>query len=286
MVKKADGTWRPCGDFRLLNLITEADKYPLPNMTDITSRLAGCTVFSKLDLKKGYHQVPVHPDDVSKTAIITPFGLFEFLRMPFGLKNAGMTFQRFMDQVLGDLPFTVVYLDDILVASPDRQSHVGHLREVLSRLKAQGLVLNKDKCEFFRSEVDYLGLRVTAKGTTPLAAQAEAIQSFPQPATVKELQGFLGLVNFYRRYIPGAAKLLLPLTNSLRGGQSGSTVLDWSEDMAAAFLAVKRALISPPCLAHPQEEASLSLATDASSSHVAAVLQQWDNVQRAWQPLG
>ena len=104
-------------------------------MTDITSSLAGATVFSKLDLKKGYHQIPVHPADVKKTAIITPFGLFEFPRMPFGLKNAGMTFQRFMDKILAGLPFVLVYLNDILVASPHRSLHAGHLRQVLDRLK-------------------------------------------------------------------------------------------------------------------------------------------------------
>jgi hypothetical protein len=129
MVQKADRSWRPCGDYRHLNLLTEPDCYPLPNMNDITSCLAGCTVFSKLDLKKGYHQIPVLPADIPKTAIITPFGLFEYVRMPFGLKNAGMTFQRFMDQILGDLPYTIVYLDDILVASKDLQSHKDHLRE-------------------------------------------------------------------------------------------------------------------------------------------------------------
>ena len=124
MVQKPDGTWRPCGDFRRLNLVTAADKYPVPNMLDLTSRLAGATVFSKLDMKKGYHQIPVNPADVPKTAIITPFGLFEFLRMPFGLKNAGMTFQRFMDQLFAPFGFAFVYLDNILIASPDEATHL------------------------------------------------------------------------------------------------------------------------------------------------------------------
>jgi hypothetical protein len=117
MVKKKDGTWRPCGDFRRLNNVTTADSYPLPNMADCAARLDGCRVFSKLDLQKGYLQVPVATTDVPKTAVITPFGLFKFIRMPFGLKNAGMTFQRLMDQNFQDLPFAFIYLDDILVAS-------------------------------------------------------------------------------------------------------------------------------------------------------------------------
>ena len=119
MVQKSDGSWRPCGDYRRLNIISETDCYPLPNMADITSSLAGARIFSKLDLKKGYHQIPVHPADVKKTAIITPFGLFEFIRMLFGLKNTGMTFQRFMDRALAGLPFILIYLDDILIASAD-----------------------------------------------------------------------------------------------------------------------------------------------------------------------
>jgi hypothetical protein len=123
MVKKDDGSYRPCGDYRLLNNITQPDKYPLPRMEDLTGKLAGCTVFSKLDLKQGYNQIPMAEEDIKKTAVITPFGLFEFLRMPFGLKNAGMTFQRMMDNLVRDLGATVVYLDDMLVASPDMATH-------------------------------------------------------------------------------------------------------------------------------------------------------------------
>ena len=158
-------------------MISEADCYPLPNLADITSSLAGATIFSKLDLKKGYHQIPVHPSDIRKTAIITPFGLLEFLRMPFGLKNGGMTFQRFMDSCLAGLPFGLFYLDDILVSSPDRQSHAEHLRQVLEHLQANSLVLNRAKCEFFRSLVDFLGLQVTAE--SPLVASPPVLTRGP-----------------------------------------------------------------------------------------------------------
>jgi len=215
MVQKPDGSWRPCGDYRRLNAITKPDRYPLPNMADITSSLAGCTVFSKLDLKKGYHQIPVHEADIGKTAIITPFGLYEFKRTSFGLKNAGMTFQRFMDRVLAGLPFCIVYLDDILIASPDVAAHQQHLEAVLQCLHDSGLVLNTDKCCFFCSQVDFLGLHVSSSGVAPLQERVAAIQRFQRPTTVKELQGFLGLINFYRRFIPGAALTLLPLTAAL-----------------------------------------------------------------------
>ena len=133
MVMKKDGSWRPCGDFRRLNLVTEPDTYPLPNMLDFSARVAGCKVFSKIDLRKGYYQIPMHPADIRKTAICTPFGLFEFRRMPFGLRNAGNTFQRMMDRILAGLSFVFCYLDDIIIASRDEQEHLEHLREVFSR---------------------------------------------------------------------------------------------------------------------------------------------------------
>jgi hypothetical protein len=148
LVPKKDGTWRPCGDFRRLNLVTEADVYPLPNMLDFSDRLSGCTVFSKIDLRKGYWQVPVRMEDRKKTAVITPFGLFQFKRMPFGLRNAGSSFQRMMDRVLAGLPFTYCYLDDLRIASPDLETHKQHLRLVFERLQQFGLVINQEKCVF------------------------------------------------------------------------------------------------------------------------------------------
>ena len=141
MVKKSDGMWRPCGDFLRLNLQTTPDRYTCPNMADLTARLAGCTVFSKLDLRKGYHQVPVKPEHMHKTAICTPFGLLEFIRTPFGLPNADQTYQRLMDEILCGLPFVFVYLDDMLIASRTHDQH--------------GLVLNREKCVLGASTVDY-----------------------------------------------------------------------------------------------------------------------------------
>ena len=286
MVKKSDGSWQPCGDFRRLNLISEADCYPLPNMADITSSLAGATIFSKLDLKKGYHQIPVHPSDIKKTAIITPFGLFEFLQMPFNLTNARMTLQRFMDRCLAGLPFVLVYLDNILVASPDRQSHAIHLRQVLEGLQANGLVLNRAKWEFFRSSVDFLGLHVAAGGVSRLADQVATIQEFPQPTTVKELQAFLGAVNFYHQFVPVAANILLPLTAVLKGGKKGSEKLVWTSSMSSALTAIKKALLRTVCLAFLKEAAELSLATDASATHVGTVLKQRDSPTSDWRALG
>jgi len=183
MVKKPDGTWRTCGDFRHLNLQTTPDRYTYPNMADLTGCLKGCKIFSKLDLRKGYHQVPVDGDSVRKTAIITPFGLFEFLRMPFGLHNAGQTFQRMMDEIMQGLDYTFCYLDDVLVASATPEEHVHHLAEVLGRLQASGLVLNGEKCLLGVSEVEYLGHVVSARGITPLPDRVHTVAQFPHPTS-------------------------------------------------------------------------------------------------------
>jgi len=286
LVKKKDGSWRPCGDFRRLNLVTAEDKYPVPNMADFAGQVEGCTVFSKLDLKNGYLQVPLHPEAIPKTAVITPFGLFEFLRMPFGLKNAGMTFQRLMDRVLAGLPFVFVYIDDILVASPDLDTHLEHLRAVFQRLRQAGLQLNLQKCELARGAVEFLGHRLSAAGCRPLEDKVAAITRRPLPNTVRELQQFLGMLNFYRKFIPAAARILCPLTSALKGSPAASAPLQWNQEMRDAFSAAKAALAAASALAHPSSAAELALVCDASSTHVGAVLQQRRPGLDHWEPLG
>jgi len=252
-------------------------------MADLTSRLEGCTIFSKLDLRKGYHQVPMDPESLRKTAIITPFGLFEFLRMPFGLCNAGQTFQCMMDEVMQRLDYDFCYLDNVLIASATPEEHATHLTEVLERLQDKGLVLNLEKCVLGVAEVEYLGHLVSAHGIKPLPDRVRAVQQYSRPTSMAQLQSFLGMANFYRRFIPSAAAVLKPLTDVLRGKKQSQ--LSWSEDMGRAFVKAKKRLVEAVELAHPDPRALLVLAVNASNTHVGGVLQQSDS-RGALRPLG
>jgi hypothetical protein len=285
MVRKPDGSWRPCGDYRRLNSVTEPDAYHLPNMMDFTARVAGCTVFSKIDLRKGYLQIPMHPADVQNTAIITPFGLFEFLRLLFSLRNAGNTFQQKMDRVTGDLDNAFNYLDDLMVFSRSLEDHKAHLLQVFSRLQEHGLVINLEKCVFGTTSVDFLGHKVTSAGICPLPAYVDTVDKFPKPTCIKELQASLGLVNFYRKFLPAIAHTLRPLTDALKGSKKGTEVVQWSKVMENAFVSAKQALAKATLLPHPAADATLALVVDALNLHVGACLQQRRPHQPAWEPL-
>ena len=275
LVKKKDGTLRVCVDYRRLNVVSRADAYPMPRVDDLVDQLGGAKYISMLDLTRGYWQVPVAQHAQHKTAFATPFGLYQFRRMPFGLQGAPATFQRMMDKLLdGWGHFTNAYLDDLVIFSSSWPDHMQHLRAVIQRLQGAGLTVKPRKCQLGMTKCIYLGHIVGGGQVEVETAKVQAIQEFGVPRTKKEVRSFLGLTGYYRKFIPSYSSVASPLTDLTRKCMPNQVV--WTPECAAAFEKLKSLLCSAPVLQAPNFEKQFIVQTDASERGVGAVLSQLD----------
>lgn len=272
-VLKKDGSLRMCIDYRALNKITVKNKYPLPRIDDLLDKLSGCSHFSSIDLRSGYYQLRISPEDIPKTAFRTPIGHYQFKVLCFGLTNAPAAFQAAMNNVLREYlhDFVVVYLDDILIFSKSAEEHLEHIRLVLDKLRHHNLYANAKKCDFFKSELEFLGHIICRDGVKVDPKKTDTVRRWPQPTTIKELRGFLGLANYFRRFIQGYSSIVAPLTNLTR---KDANISEWNAACDVAFQTVKTALVQAPVLAHPDFSKTFDVICDASNVGVGAVLIQ------------
>ncbi|GBG92123.1 hypothetical protein CBR_g54423 [Chara braunii] len=270
--QKKEGTLRMCIDYRGLNAITVKNREPLPRIDDLLDRVQGCRNFSKIDLKSGYHQIAIRPEDQHKTAFQTRYDLYEFVVMPFGLCNAPGTFQHAMNRIFHDYldKFVIAYLDDILIFSKTVEEHVAHVDKVLSLLRQHKFKINGEKCEFGRTRVLYLGHEISAEGLKPDDAKVASIRDWPRPQSVTEMRSFLGMTGYYRTFVKNYSVVAAPLTDLTRL----DTPWEWTEECKAAFRHLKHALTHYEVLKLPDPDKPFIVTTDASQYGIGAVLAQ------------
>lgn len=271
-VKKKDGTMRMCIDYRALNEITVKNKYALPRVDELFDRLQGARYFSKIDLRSGYHQIRIDPDDIPKTAFRTRYGHFEFLVLPFGLTNAPATFMHLMHQTFRQEldEFVIVFLDDILIYSKTLEEHREHVRRVLEVLRKEKLYAKESKCELFKTEVEFLGHLVGRDGVRMMESKVKAVQDWPTPTRATHVRSFLGTAGYYRKFIKDFSAIAAPLTELTKE----SVKFDWGHQQEASFRRLKKAIAEGPVLALPDPSLPFVVHTDASGFAIGAVLQQ------------
>ena len=272
LVRKKNGKIRPCVDYRRLNAITRKDAFPLPRTQDCLDAVAGSKLFSTFDLTSGYHQIPVRQKDIQKTAFVTKYGLFEFTKMPFGLTNAPASFERLMEIALQGLQWQtcLIYLDDIIVFGSNFDEHMTRVEEILQRLREANLKLQPGKCHLFQTEVNFLGHIVGVDGVRPNAENVSKILEGPVLKTPTHVRQFLGMANYYRRFVKDFSKLAKPLTRLT----CKNTVFQWTTGCQNAFEKLKNILSGPEIMAYPLLHGTFTLDTDASDTAIGAVLSQ------------
>ena len=274
LVKKKDGAWRFCGDYRKLNSVTKPQSFPLPRLEDVWDMLGdkGASIFSVCDVSAAYWQIPMHPDSKEKTAIVTPSGQWQWNVLPYGLRNSAATFMSVMHKALQPLinDCIIIYVDDVIIFSENFEEHTKHLAQVFKHLEAAGLRLKPSKCHFAKTEVQYLGHVLSASGVKPNPAKTDVVEHFPVPQTQKEVRSFLGLTNYYRRFVKGYSMIAAPMTKLL----SKDVEFSWSEECEKAFNLLKQRLITAPILGFPDMCKSFVLTTDASGTGLGFILSQ------------
>ncbi|GJR13039.1 putative reverse transcriptase domain-containing protein [Tanacetum coccineum] len=275
-VKKKDGSFRMCIDYRELNKLTVKNRYPLPRIDDLFDQLQGSSVYSKIDLRSGYHQLRVREQDIPKTAFRTRYGHYEFQVMPFGLTNAPAVFMDLMNRVCKPYldKFVIVFIDDILIYSKNKKDHEEHLKAILELLKKEELYAKFSKCEFWIPKVQFLGHVIDCQGIHVDPAKIESIKDWASPKTPMEIRQFLGLAGYYRRFIEGFSKIAKPMTKLTQK----KVTFEWGDKQEAAFQTLKTKLCSAPILALPQGAENFIVYCDASHKGLGAVLMQNEKV--------